>query len=199
MSNHRQTVELKLRIPQGAPLSTYTIEIYDYVGKNATESKSIAILLPEKMGKAYAHKLKELGVYNPGLTIGKGWVFSHKKEDALYELLNEIADGSVKPHYVEGERRTPGRRSPAMASPAKVRAAPISIPGRSPKASARSEDLSIPELMDLLLEKMETDVRKLKVAGNIVMGPFEKVSDMVDMEKVRIYVATGDKMIAMTD
>jgi hypothetical protein len=199
MTSLRQTVELDLRIPQGAPSHTYTIEIYDYVGKNATESKSVAILLPEKVGKAYAHKLKELGSYNPGLTIGKGWVFSHKKEDALYELLNDIADGTVKPQYVESGRKTPGKRSPAIVSPARVRAtAPISIPGRGSRASSH-EELSIPDLMNLLLEKMESEVDKLKIIDNIVMGPFEKVEKKVDMSQVKIYVATGDKMIAMTD
>jgi len=66
------------------------IKIYVYT------ERSIAITTNEHFGRAFVEKLREIGTFNPKLSIGKGWVFSNVKYPLLQQLIKKIMDYEIK-------------------------------------------------------------------------------------------------------
>ncbi len=66
------------------------IKIYVYT------ERSIAITANEHFGRAFVEKLREIGTFNPKLSIGKGWVFSNVKYPLLQQLIKKIMDYEIK-------------------------------------------------------------------------------------------------------
>lgn len=96
---------------------TYRIDssevfLYEY------SDSSIALISSKEFAEKHLEKLKQFGRYNPNLSIGKGWIFSKKRQPEIETFLKELvssgttaaaerAEPASKPAVVRRQLPTP--------------------------------------------------------------------------------------------